>query len=254
MLFNSLAFVLFFPTVVGVYFLTPHKWRWVWLLGASYFFYGWWRWEYLGLILGSTVVDYWAGLRMGAAPTKEARKPYLWLSVLVNIGVLATFKYLGFFGETLNAILGATGSGAALSVPSLILPVGISFYTFQTLSYSVDVYRGHKEPETHLGIFALYVTFFPQLVAGPIERSRRLLPQFREEHEFDPEMASSGLRLMLWGFFIKCVVADRLAPYVDAVFATPEAFGGLTMWAGSIALSWQIYGDFAGYSLIAIGA
>ena len=254
MLFNSLAFVVFFPVAVGVYFLTPHKWRWMWLLAASYFFYGWWRPEYLALIVGSTLIDYWAGIRMGAQPTQEARKPFLYVSLAANLGMLVAFKYLGFFGESANAFLDFIGREQALSVPSLLLPVGISFYTFQTLSYSVDVYRGHKEPEVHLGIFALYVSFFPQLVAGPIERSRRLLPQFREEHHFDPVMASSGLRLMLWGFFIKCVVADRLAPYADAVYSNPEAFAGPAVWAATLAFAWQIYGDFAGYSLIAIGS
>ena len=254
MLFNSLAFVVFFPVAVGVYFLTPHKWRWMWLLAASYFFYGWWRPEYLALIVGSTLIDYWAGIRMGAQPTQEARKPFLYVSLAANLGMLVAFKYLGFFGESANAFLDFIGREQALSVPSLLLPVGISFYTFQTLSYSVDVYRGHKEPEVHLGIFALYVSFFPQLVAGPIERSRRLLPQFREEHHFDPVMASSGLRLMLWGYFIKCVVADRLAPFADVVYSNPEAFSGPATWAASLAFMWQIYGDFAGYSLIAIGS
>lgn len=254
MLFNSLAFVVFFPVVVGVYFLTPHRFRWIWLLAASYFFYGWWRWEYLGLIVASTLVDYAMGVKMGQQPTKEARKPYLWVSLAANLAMLGTFKYLGFFGETFNAFASYLARDAALDVPSLVLPVGISFYTFQTLSYSVDVYRGHKDAETHLGIFALYVTFFPQLVAGPIERSRRLLPQFHEEHPFDMKLASSGLRLMLWGFFIKCVVADRMAPYADVVYANPDAFGGAATWAASLAFAWQIYGDFAGYSLIAIGA
>ena len=254
MLFNSLAFVLFFPIAVGVYFATPHRFRWAWLLAASYFFYGWWKLEYLLLIMGSTVVDYWMGIKMGEQPTKEGRKPYLWVSIAANIGMLATFKYLGFFGDTVNAFLDFAGRAEALSLPSILLPVGISFYTFQTLSYSVDVYRGHKEPETHLGIFALYVSFFPQLVAGPIERSRRLLPQFHEERTFDPAMASSGLRLMLWGFFIKCVVADRLAPIADVVYANPEAYSGWATWTGAMAFNFQIYGDFAGYSLIAIGA
>ena len=254
MLFNSLAFVVFFPIAVGVYYLTPHRWRWAWLLAASYFFYGWWRPEYLALIVASTLVDYAMGLQMGRQATKEARKPYLWVSLAANLGLLGTFKYLGFFGETYAAFMGYLARDAALSVPDLVLPVGISFYTFQTLSYSVDVYRGHKEPERHLGIFALYVTFFPQLVAGPIERSRRLLPQFHKAHAFDVEMVSSGLRLMLWGFFIKCVVADRLAPYVDVVFAEPEAYAGLAVWGAFLAFVWQIYGDFAGYSLIAIGA
>ena len=254
MLFNSLPFVLFFPLAVAGYFATPHRWRWAWLLAASYLFYGWWRVEYLALIVASTLVDYGVGLRMGAQPTQAARRPYLWVSLASNLGLLATFKYLGFFGETANAFLALAGRGEALSVPALVLPVGISFYTFQTLSYAVDVYRGHKEPERHLGIFALYVSFFPQLVAGPIERSRRLLPQFHERHAFDPAQAASGLRMMLWGFFIKVVVADRLAPYVDAVFADPAAFAGPAAWAAAVAFTWQMYGDFAGYSLIAIGA
>ena len=253
MLFNSFEFVLFFPLVVGAFYACPHRWRWALLLAASYLFYGWWRADYLALIAASTLVDYWSGRRMGARATRRERRPYLLLSLGSNLGLLSGFKYLGFFGETANTFL-ALASRDPVAWPDVLLPVGISFYTFQTLSYAIDVYRGEVEPERHLGVFALYVSFFPQLVAGPIERSRRLLPQFHREQTPDPARIGSGLRLMLWGFFVKCVVADRLGPYVDAVYSAPELYSGLAVWTSSWAFAWQIYGDFAGYSLIAIGA
>ncbi|MEM1042583.1 MAG: MBOAT family O-acyltransferase [Bacteroidota bacterium] len=252
MLFNSLAFLLFFPLVVGGYFLWPPRHRWMLLLAASYFFYGWWRVDYLALILFSTLVDYVAALAMGRRETRAGRRPFLLLSLASNLGLLFSFKYLGFFTSTADAL--ARLGGGSFPVVELLLPVGISFYTFQTLAYTIDVYRGRQEPERHLGIFALYVSFFPQLVAGPIERSQHLLPQFHRQFELDEARIALGLRTMLWGFFIKCVVADRLAPYVDLVYNDPGGFSGLAVWTATYAFAFQIYGDFAGYSLIAIGA
>lgn len=254
MLFNSVDFVLFFPLAVGLYFALPHRWRWAWLLAASYGFYAWWRVDYLALIAVSTLVDYVAARRMGALPTKEARRPWLGFSLAANLGLLFAFKYVGFFGETVNTFLALVDRDPAVGTLDVLLPVGISFYTFQTLAYSIDVYRGRVEPERHLGIFALYVSFWPQLVAGPIERARRLLPQFRERHRFDAALAADGLKLMAWGFFLKVVVADRLALIVSAVFDQPGAYHGAAVLAAVYAFAFQIYGDFAGYSLIAIGA
>ncbi len=254
MLFNSLAFLIFFPLVVGIYFLTPPRHRWAWLLAASYFFYGWWRIDYLALIVFSTLVDYGAGLAMGRRETRAGRRPFLILSLVSNLGLLFTFKYLGLFTRTAERFVAVAGGDVSLPALELLLPVGISFYTFQTLAYTIDVYRGKQEPERHLGIFALYVSFFPQLVAGPIERSQHLLPQFHQTFSLDEARIGAGFRTMLWGFFIKCVVADRLAPYVDAVYADPSGFSGLAVWAATYAFAFQIYGDFAGYSLIAIGS
>ena len=254
MLFNSIEFLAFFPIVVVLYFATPHRARWAVLLAASYVFYGWWRVEYLSLILLSTVVDYVAGLMMARHESRSGRRPWLLLSLAANLGLLFTFKYLGFFAETADAIAGFVGIDGRLNVPALLLPVGISFYTFQTLSYSIDVYRGRQEPERHFGIFALYVAFWPQLVAGPIERSQHLLPQFRERHKFVYERAVSGLRLMLWGFFLKVVLADRLAIAVAEVYNHAGEYSGLPVIFATYLFAFQIYGDFAGYSLIAIGS
>ncbi len=253
MLFNSLAFLVFFPIVVGLYFAIPPRKRWMLLLGASYFFYGWWRVDYLALILISTLVDYFAALAMGKRETRAERRPFLILSLCSNLGLLFAFKYLGLFTSTIQRFLAVVAGDVPFPVLELLLPVGISFYTFQTLAYTIDVYRGRQEPERHLGIFALYVSFFPQLVAGPIERSQHLLPQFHQTFQLDGERIGAGFRIMLWGFFIKCVVADRLAPFVDVVYSDPSGFSGPAVWAATYAFAFQIYGDFAGYSLIAIG-
>ncbi|MEL6614651.1 MAG: MBOAT family O-acyltransferase, partial [Bacteroidota bacterium] len=254
MLFNSLAFAVFFPLAVLGYFLTPQRGRWAWLLAASYIFYAWWRVDYLLLIAFSTLVDYGAALGMGRQNERRKRLPFLLLSLTSNLGLLFVFKYYGFFADSVAAVLGMAGRDVTFSGLDILLPVGISFYTFQTLAYTIDVFRGRQEPERHLGIFALYVSFFPQLVAGPIERSQHLLPQFRQEYAPDRARMASGLRMMLWGLVMKCVVADRLAPYVDTVYSAPEAFGGAATWMATYAFAFQIYADFAGYSLVAIGA
>ena len=254
MLFNSIEFAFFFPIAVAAYFLTPHRARWVVLLAASYVFYGWWRVEYLGLILASTVVDYVAGIRMGRHDTQAGRRPWLIVSLVSNLGLLFAFKYLGFFAESADAIAAFVGVDGRLNVPALLLPVGISFYTFQTLAYSIDVYRGQQEPERHFGIFALYVSFWPQLVAGPIERSQQLLPQFREPHELDWDRLADGLKLMTWGLFKKVVIADRLALFVNAVYNDAEGAGAAAFVIATYLFAFQIYCDFSGYSDIAIGA
>lgn len=290
MLFNSFDFLIFFPAVVAVYFATPLRYRWMLLLAGSYYFYACWKAEYLVLIMASTLVDYWAAQRMGAYEDRAERRPYLLLSLASNLGLLFAFKYLDFFSESVQAVFDVFNLFINVPAFDLLLPVGISFYTFQTLSYSIDVYRGKQSPEQHLGIFALYVSFFPQLVAGPIERSTHLLPQFHPAtaeaaiaerrglprgvrassantlsatavalpsgiaSRFDYDRVTSGLKLMLWGFFKKLVIADRLAIYVNAVYAAPEAHSGTALLIATYFFAFQIYCDFSAYSDIAIGA
>ena len=254
MLFNSLAFLIFFPIVVLLYYLLPYKFRWILLLGASYFFYMWWKPEYIVLIVFSTLLDFWAGKKMGQCSTKKERKKYLYLSLLSNLGLLFLFKYLDFFTGNVQYVLDVLHLSYMVPVADLILPMGISFYTFQTMSYSIDVYNGHIKPEKHLGIFALFVSFFPQLVAGPIERASNLLSQFKESHDFNYTNVTNGLKLMVWGLFKKVVIADRIAVMVDYVYSDPTSFGGFALILASVLFAFQIYCDFSGYSDIAIGA
>jgi D-alanyl-lipoteichoic acid acyltransferase DltB (MBOAT superfamily) len=253
-LFNSLQFLIFFPTVVAVYFALPQRRRWVLLLAASYYFYMSWRPEYVVLILISTAVDYVAGLRMGMLKERRSRRKYLVLSLVSNLGLLFAFKYFNFFSASVQHFFDAISLPVELPVLHVLLPVGISFYTFQTLSYTIDVYRGRIEPERHLGIFAVYVAFFPQLVAGPIERAGNLLPQFFDDHQFDYRAVAAGLKLMLWGYFLKVVIADRAAIVVDQVYGNLDSYTGMPLLVATYLFSFQIYCDFAGYSFIAIGA
>ncbi|MFW5737139.1 MAG: MBOAT family O-acyltransferase [Halanaerobium sp.] len=254
MIFNSIQFLIFFVVVVSTYFLINSKYRWILLLAASYYFYMSWNPTYILLIVLSTIVDYFASLKMAEQENKEKRKKYLLLSLFVNLGLLFFFKYYGFFNNSVSSVVRAFNMNLGLPNFDLLLPVGISFYTFQTLSYTLDVYRGDKEAEKHFGIFALYVSFFPQLVAGPIERSTRLLPQFRKKIDFDSARVASGLQLMLWGYFKKVVVADRLALYVNGVYNNLEGLRGITLILATVFFAFQIYCDFSGYSSIAIGA
>ena len=253
MLFNSLEFILFLIVVVPLYFGLAHRFRWSLLLLASYVFYMSWRPEYILLIIASTVVDYFAGFRMSRLESKRQRRPYLYLSLLTNLGLLFSFKYFNFFNESARALFEAFGGRYPIGAMEIVLPVGISFYTFQTLSYTIDVYNGKTQPEKHFGIFALFVSFFPQLVAGPIERSSHLLPQFRRKIDFDYDRVRSGLMLMAWGFYKKVVVADRLAIFVDQVFNNPQAYSGFQLILATLFFAYQIYCDFSGYSDIAIG-
>jgi len=213
-----------------------------------------WKPEYILLIVLSTLIDYYCGRKMGEIPEKKKRRPYLYTSLLSNLGILFSFKYFGFFNDSLAGIVTAFGGTYHGPTFELILPMGISFYTFQTLSYSVDVYNGTLKPEKHLGIFALFVSFFPQLVAGPIERASNLLPQFHKSFGFDSNRVNSGLRQMLWGMFKKVVVADRLAVLVNAIYNDPTEFGGPALLLATVFFAFQIYCDFSGYSDIAIGA
>lgn len=253
MLFNSLAFFLFFPIVTGLYFLLPQRWRWSLLLTASCVFYMYFIPKYI-LILGVTiVVDYLAGILIERAEGRR-RKLFLGWSLVANVGVLALYKYFNFFNENLSALAQFLGWGYSIQSLSLILPVGLSFHTFQAMSYTIEVYRGHQKAERHFGIYALYVMFYPQLVAGPIERPQNLLHQFYETHYFDYQRVASGLRLMAWGLFKKVVVADRLALFVNNVYLDPSQTEGPVLMLGTIFFAFQIFCDFSGYSDIAIGS
>jgi len=255
MLFNSIDYFLFLPLVAVVFFLTPVRFRWLWLLVSSYFFYMYWEPWYILLIVASTLIDYWAGIEIHRSGNKRRKKGFLWLSVLANLGLLFAFKYFNFFGSQVESLMQNLGADMSYSLYlDVLLPVGISFYTFQTMAYTIDIYRGYAKPERHLGKYALYVTFFPQLVAGPIERSRDLLSQFHFDYKFEYERVVQGLRLVLWGIFKKIVIADRLGMFVNNVYATPDAYEGFVVWTASVFFLFQIYCDFSGYTDIAIGS
>jgi alginate O-acetyltransferase complex protein AlgI len=254
MFFNSLAFALFLPTVVGLYWAFPRRWRVPLLLIASYVFYGWWDVRFLALIMLSTVVDWFVARRLGAMLDGTRRRRWLWISLVGNLGMLAFFKYWNFFTDSAADLLTSLGLEPNLPMLRIILPVGISFYTFQTLSYVIDVYRRDLEPEPSLVQFALFVSFFPQLVAGPIERAKHLLPQLRNLPTSMRQIDWAGAALLiLRGLFRKVVIADGVAPLVNEVFAKPGIYGSVTVAVGVIAFSLQIYGDFAGYTDIARG-
>ena len=254
MQFNSFQFIIFFVFVIGLYYSIPHRYRWFLLLSSSYYFYMCWKPEYIFLILFSTIIDYYCGLKMGLYEDKSNKKPYLLISIITNLSVLFSFKYFNFFSSSVKEIFTRFNIFYELPYFNVLLPVGISFYTFQTLSYTIDVYRGDKNPEKHLGIFALYVSFFPQLVAGPIERSTRLLPQFKQINNFDYLRVKNGFLLILWGLFKKIVIADRLAVLVNTVYNNPTNYEGIILIIATIFFSLQIYCDFSAYSDIAIGA
>ena len=257
MLFNSLEFLLFVPIVFCLYwfvFQKNLKVQNLLLLISSYIFYGWWDWRFLSLIFLSTIVDYFVGLQIYDSSDKKTKKSYLWISILFNLGLLGFFKYFNFFIDSWIGFLGAFGyehqSTWALKV---ILPVGISFYTFQTMSYSLDIYFKDLKPTKDFISFASFVSFFPQLVAGPIERASNLLPQILNNRIFKYEQGVQGLRLILWGMFKKVVIADNLAIAVDSIFQHYYSLNGGVLLLGLIYFSFQIYCDFSGYSDIAIG-
>ncbi len=253
MLFNSAEFLLFFPVVGALTFAAPHRWRrWV-LFAASCYFYMRFIPVYILILLGTIAVDYLAGLFIEDAQGWR-RKAWLTASLVANIGVLAVFKYFNFVNQNLAALFGVTGLHWPIADLGMILPIGLSFHTFQAMSYTIEVYRGNQKAERNLGIYALYVMFYPQLVAGPIERPQNLLHQFHEEKTFDPYAAADGLLLMLWGFFKKVVVADRLAFIVDAVYDHAQELHGLPLLIATVLFAFQIYCDFSGYSDIAIGS
>ncbi|MDE6455329.1 MAG: MBOAT family protein, partial [Dysosmobacter sp.] len=255
MLFNSFRFLIFFPCVFFLYYALPFRFRKYMLLAASYYFYMCWKPEFIVLILLSTAIDYFCGLGIGKHRTsRRASRAFLAVSLFMNLGLLFFFKYFNFFGETLTALCRAVSIPFTAPALEVILPVGISFYTFQTLSYTIDVYRGRLEPERDFVSFALFVSFFPQLVAGPIETAANLLPQLKQEHPFSYDNAAWGLKLMAWGFFKKLVVADRLAAlFVDPVCENPAEYSGGAFAVAAAAFAIQIYCDFGGYSDIARG-
>ena len=249
MLFTSIEFFLFLPLTFAIYWLLRKQLRWQNLLVvvASYVFYGWWDWRFLLLIAFTTICSYASGLLITQL---RWRKVALWSNIVLNLGILGLFKYYDFFATELARLLGCSGDSVMLN---LILPVGISFYTFQALSYSIDVYKGKIEPTRDVVAFFAYVSFFPQLVVGPIERATNLLPQFLRKREFDYAMAVDGVRQMLWGFFKKVVVADNCAIVVDIVWGDIGAYGSMDLAVAAALFSIQIYCDFSGYSDIAIG-
>ena len=256
MLFNSISFLVFFPIVCLLYYCIPAdkiRWRNLLLLAASYYFYMNWKAGYALLLLTSTILTYLASLGIGHFKEQQKKKACLVASIVLNLAILFLFKYYNFLGSSIEMALQA--SGLRIDIPEfrLLLPVGISFYTFQALGYSIDVYRGTTKVERDFPTYALFVAFFPQLVAGPIERSNNLLPQFKQGHRFDYDDSMAGMKLMLWGYFMKLVLADRCGLYVDAVFNNVEMHGGGSYLLASLLFPFQIYGDFAGYSLIAIG-
>lgn len=255
MLFNSFAFLVFFPLVCLLYFILPFKYRWAFLLVASYYFYMNWKPVYAVLIFTSTAITYLTSLLIERYNNKRKwKRAFLTLSIVLNLGILFLYKYFDFINESVAALFGWLHIGWTVPNLDLLLPVGISFYTFQAVGYTIDVYRGDLKAERHPGIYALFVSFFPQLVAGPIERARNLLPQFRIQHTVDYDRIASGLRYMLWGFFMKLVVADRVSAYVDAVYNNVPQHSGLSLLLATFLFAVQIYCDFAGYSYIAIGA
>ena len=253
MTFDSLAFLIFLPAVVGIHWMLPHRWRKYWLLAVSYFFYMYWSPALIVLLLFSTVVDYCCSRGIERTEGK-LRKALLLVSIVVNLGLLFSFKYLDFFGETVNSLCALLGISYRVPALNLILPVGISFYTFQTMSYTIDVYRGKIQAQRDFITFALYVTFFPQLVAGPIERAGALLPQLQAERSPSKEDFASGFQLLVSGFFRKVVIADLCGRFVDRVYGASGAVDGAAVAVATVLFAVQIYCDFAGYSEIAAGS
>lgn len=253
MLFTSLHFLIFFPIVVLIYFSIPHRFRWILLLISSYYFYMSWKAEYAILLLVSSLIDYFAALEIHKSENKSKRKIILILALSGNLALLFAFKYLNFFSEQTRLLLNHFSIAHHIPALNILLPIGISFYTFQSMSYSIDVYTRKIEPTKHLGPYMVYTSFFPQLVAGPISRAGNLLPQFFEKHNFDYERIVNGLKIALWGFFLKVVIADRLAIVVDQVYNNVSNYAGIPLILASYFFAFQVYCDFAGYSFIAIG-
>lgn len=254
MLFNSMAFAIFLPIVFALYWLIPKRFRWLLLLIASYYFYMSWNPKYIVLILTTTLVSYSAALILEKAAQPFLRRVTVALTLFVCLGILFFFKYFNFFSDSFVALMARFSIRLHPATLKVLLPVGISFYTFQTLSYVIDVYRGTVKAERHFGIYATFISFFPQLVAGPIERTSNLLPQIKEPPKaLDYESAAYGLKLMAWGFFKKLAIADAVAVYVDAVYGSLAACTGLDLLLGIFFFTIQIYCDFSGYSDIAVG-
>jgi alginate O-acetyltransferase complex protein AlgI len=253
MLFNSFEFVLFFPIVTFLFFVFPYKYRWMLLLASSCVFYAFFKWEYIFILLFTIIIDYYAGIWIDKTQGVK-RKWALAISLLANIGVLALFKYYYFILNNLNAVSYKINQTYYDPLWDFILPIGLSFHTFQAMSYTIEVYRGNQKVERNFGIYALYVMFYPQLVAGPIERPQNVLYQFYEKFDFDYDRVKSGLRLMLWGMFKKVVIADNLSVFVDQVYGDLGKYQGMPLLIATLFYSVQIFCDFSGYSDIALGS
>ncbi len=253
MLFHTPQFLIFFICIYSLYLLLPHKWQNYLLLVASYIFYGSWEWRYLSLILFSTITDYFCGLEIDNTEEKAKKKIFVYISVLVNMSLLSIFKYYDFFADNFQTFMGSIGVEVHPYFLNVALPIGISFYTFQTISYTVDVYRGKIKACKNFFNFALYVSFFPQLVAGPIERGTRLLPQLLKPRKLSAQQIREGCYLILWGLFLKVVIADNLADIVDPVFDGKVPDNGAMILLSIYSFAFQIFCDFSGYSLIALG-
>jgi len=256
MLFNSIDFAIFLPIIFILYWFVTNKnlkSQNLLIVIASYIFYGWWDWRFLSLILFSTIIDYLIGISLSKQESQTKRKMLLWTSILVNLGFLGFFKYYNFFLDNFITAFSFFGTPINAQGLNIILPVGISFYTFQTLSYTIDVYKRKLEPTKDFIVFSAFVSFFPQLVAGPIERATNLLPQFYKKRKFDNSKAIDGLHLILWGLFKKIVIADSCATYVNEIFSKYESMNSISLALGAVYFAFQIYCDFSGYSDIAIG-
>ena len=256
MLFNSIDFAIFLPIVFVLYWFVTHKnlkLQNLLIVLASYVFYGWWDWRFLSLIVFSTIIDYSVGMKLKTEENQRNRKFLLWTSILVNLGFLGFFKYYNFFLDNFITAFSFFGSDIKANTLNIILPVGISFYTFQTLSYTIDVYKKKLEPTSDFIAFSAFVSFFPQLVAGPIERATNLLPQFYKKRTFEYSKAVDGMRQILWGLFKKVVIADNCAEFANQIFNNSSDMNGSSLVLGAIFFTFQIYGDFSGYSDIAIG-
>lgn len=255
MLFNSFEFLIFLPIVFLAYWLLSKKALKMQnglILIASYYFYGWWSWKFMGLLALCTFLDYIYGFAV-ANPNKSKAKIFLWLSIINNLGILAVFKYYNFFAKEFSHLISLFGLSVNPIILEIGLPVGISFYTFHGMSYIFDIYRGEQKPVKSFIDYAVFVSFFPLLVAGPIERAGHLLPQIQKLRKFNYRQATEGCRLILWGLFKKVVIADSLSPIVDTLFANYNNYDAYSLIIGAIAFSFQIYGDFSGYSDIALG-
>jgi len=255
MLFNSWGYALFLPIVFALYWLLSGKrlaWQNLLLLAVSYFFYSCWDWRFLFLLVFSTGLDYFTGLKVTGSDGFR-KKFWFWLSIIVNLGFLGVFKYYNFFADSFAELLRSAGFNPHFATLQVILPVGISFYTFHGLSYVIDIYKGRIEPEKNFVTYSLFVSYFPLLVAGPIERATHLLPQIKRKRVFDYDKAMDGFYQILWGLFKKVVIADSCAQYANAVFDNPDKMNSMSLALGAVYFAFQIYGDFSGYSDIALG-
>ena len=256
MLFNSINFLLFLPIVFAIYWYLNNRnfqLQNIFLLLASYFFYAFWNWHFLFLLIFSTALDYFSGIKMHNAKSQIQKKIWFWLSISINLGFLGIFKYYNFFANSFAIALEKTGFQASLFTLEVILPVGISFYTFHGLSYVIDIYKNRIEPEHNIISYSLFVSYFPLLVAGPIERATHLLPQIKKDRTFNYNLAIQGVKQIIWGLFKKVVIADNCAFFVNQIFENSDSYSATELWIGMFLFSFQIYGDFSGYSDIALG-